>query len=58
MVDQVKVIRFAGMPAHAEEVAHAGHVSKFETYGCTYIDRNGDIIDFRSPQSDKLRCDI
>ena len=58
MVNQVSVIRFAGMPANAEEVAHAGHVSQFETYGCTYIDRNGDIIDFRSPQSDKLRCDI
>ena len=58
MVNQVSVIRFAGMPANAEEVAHAGHVSQFETNGCTYIDRNGDIIDFRSPQSDKLRCDI
>ena len=58
MVDQVNVIRFAGMPANAAEVAHAGHITQFETHGATAVDRNGDIIDFRTPQSDKLRCDI
>ena len=58
MVDRVKVIRFAGMPDHAAEVADAGHITKYETHGATAIDRNGDIIDFRSPTSDKLRCDI